>query len=141
VNDLVLQQQIDKLIDAGRQLPQVEMPTLHWLLEGMYARQILIPEGTIIVGRYHKKPHFFMVLKGSIGVTTEDGIKALRAGNMLMCPPGARRVGIAYEDTIVVTIHRTEATSLEEIEDDVVEFDIRHRYGVGNEILLEEKPS
>lgn len=142
MNDL--QTKTDELIDALRVVPQVTMPTLHWLLEGMYCRQIMIPEGTVFVGRVHKKPHYFMVLKGSACVSTEDGLKEIRAGNILMAPSGMKRVGITYEDTVFVTVHRTEAKTLEEIADDLVEFDVRARYGVGNEILpnlLEEKPS
>ena len=125
----------EELIENLRAVPQVTMPTCHWLLEGMYCRQILIPEGTVFVGRVHKKPHYFMCLKGSAAISTEDGFKTIRAGNVLMAPPGMKRVGITHEDTIFVTVHRTEATTLQEIADDLVEFDLRGRYGIGNEIL------
>lgn len=137
MNDVIPVEKIDKLIEGLRNLPQVEMPTLHWLLDGMYCRQIMIPEGTVFVGRVHKKPHYFMVLKGSAAVSTEEGLKEIRAGNVLMAPPGMKRVGITHEDTIFVTVHRTDATTLEEIADDLVEFDARARYGIRNDILPE----
>ena len=111
------------------------MPTRHFLVEGMYLRQILIPAGTIFVGRRHKKLHYFICLRGSAGLQTEDGIKRICAGMVLMSAPGDQRIGVTYEDTIFATIHRTEETELAAIEDDVVEFDPDSRYGVGNQII------
>jgi hypothetical protein len=135
MNQPVPVEKIEGLIEELRKVPQVQMPTCHWLLEGMYCRQILIPEGTVFVGRVHKKPHYFMCLKGSAAISTEDGLQEIRAGNVLMAPPGMKRIGITHEDTIFVTVHRTEATNMQDIADDLVEFDLRGRYGVNNEIL------
>jgi quercetin dioxygenase-like cupin family protein len=144
VTEINMTDRIQALKAAAQDLPQVHMPTKHFLLEGMYARQILIPSGTAFVGRKHKKPHYFMCLKGGAMVTLEDGsIGNLQAGMILMSPPGVQRAGLTYEDTIFVTIHRTEETDLPDIEADCTEFDPSARYGVGNEILqiLPEKPS
>ena len=131
---------IDEVVKVVREAPQAEMPSRHFLLEGMYLRQVLIREGILFIGREHKKPHYFMVLKGSCGIHTENGIKVLKAGMVLMSPPGTRRAGITYEDTIFVTVHRTEETDLERIESDLTEIDPNSRYGVGNVIqpLLEK---
>lgn len=136
--NLVLQDQIEKFREAAHNLPQVVMPTKHFLLDGMYVRQIFIPMGTAFVGRVHKKFHFFMVLKGSAEVTMDNDIVTLKAGMVLMCPPGTRRAGLTLEDTVFVGVFRTEATKLENIEDDLTEFNSTARYGVGNEILPQE---
>lgn len=133
MNEVALRDKIELLQEACRPLPQVTMPTRHFLLEGMYLRQILIPAGTLFIGRVHKKPHYFLVLAGAAQVTTDEGFAVLRAGMVLMSPPGVKRAGITIQDTIFATIHRTEATRLEDIEGDLTEYDPAGRYGVGNE--------
>jgi mannose-6-phosphate isomerase-like protein (cupin superfamily) len=129
---------IEKFQEAARRLPQVSLPTMSFLLEGMYLRQCLIPAGTAFVGREHKKPHYFICAKGSAQVTTDKGIKLLTAGMCLMVEPGHKRAGVTVEDTVFITIHRTEYTELSEIEDDLVVFDPAARFTVGNKALPQE---
>ena len=69
-------------------------------------------------------------------VTLDDGtIANFKPGMVFLCQPGAQRVGLTYEDTVFVTVHRSDETMLKNIEDDCVEYDSTSRYGVGNEIL------
>ena len=133
-----IQGQITKLEDIGRQLPQVPLPTGNYLLEGMYLRQCCIPGGTAFVVREHKKPHFFICARGSAQITTENGIELIKAGMMLMVKPGSKRAGVTIEDTVFITVHRTDVTELAAIEDDLVIFDSRAMFGVGNQILPEK---
>jgi quercetin dioxygenase-like cupin family protein len=142
-NVVSLDDKIQEIKEASRNLPQVTMPTKHFLVDGMYARQILIPSGTFFVGRRHKKVHYFMILTGGAWVTGDDGKPHnLKAGMLFMCLPDTQRMGLTYEDTVFVTVHRTDETLLKNIEDDCVEYDSTNRYGTGNEILqVLEKPS
>jgi hypothetical protein len=134
--EITLQDKIQALKTAVKDLPQVVMPTRHFLVDDMYCRQIRIPAGTAFVGRRQKKPHYFMCLAGGAMMTAVDGsIYRIIPGMVLICSPGAQRVGLTWEDTIFVTVHRTKATDLAAIEDDCVEYDPTSRYGVGNEIL------
>jgi len=127
---------IEELKQLGQNVPQVVMPTLHFLVDGMYVRQIRIPAHTAFVGRKHKKFHYFMCLAGGAWVTAEGSEPAnIKAGMVLLCRPGEQRIGVTYDETIFVTVHRTDETQLGSIEDDCVEFDPTSRYGVGNEIL------
>ena len=136
VTEISMTDKIDALKAAVKNVPQVVMPTRHFLVEGMYARQILIPAHTAFVGRKHKKPHYFMCLAGGAMVTADDGsIHNVRAGMVLMSALGTQRIGVTYADTVFVGIFRTDETDLAKIEDDLVEFDPTARYGVGNEIL------
>lgn len=131
-----IENSIQVIKELAQELPQVVMPTKHFLVDGMYARQILIPAHTAFVGRRHKKQHYFMVLAGGAWVTGPDDKPVnLRPGMLLMCMPDTQRMGVTYADTIFVTVHRTDQDQLKNIEDDCVEFDSTNRYGVGNEIL------
>jgi len=133
-----MQDKIQALKIAAANLPQVEVPTQHFLLDGIYVRQTFIPAGTAFVGRRHKKQHFFMVLKGLAEVTMDEGIVTLRAGMTLICGPGTRRAGLTLEDTIFAGVFRTDKTDLKEIEAELTEFDPTSRFGVGNEIIPQE---
>ena len=136
MNEVEVQSSIQKLKILARDLPQVVMPTQHFLVDGMYARQIRIPAHTAFVGRKHKKFHYFICAAGGAWVTNSSGKPVhIRPGMLLMCGPGAQRVGVTYDDTIFITVHQTEESQLKNIEDDCVEFDSTNRYGVGNEIL------
>ncbi len=130
-----LKHSIVKVEKLARQLPQQSLPTMSFLLEGMYCRQCLIPAGTLFVGREHKVPHYFICARGAAAVTTEDGIKQLTAGMILMVAPGHKRMGIASEDTVFITVHRTNETDLSKIEDDIVVSDPLSRFGINNQLL------
>lgn len=63
----------------------------------------------------------------------DDGsIMKMKSGAVLMSPPGTRRAGVTYEDCIFVTVHRSDAETLADIEAEVVEFDPSIHYGLGN---------
>jgi len=138
MTNLVMADKIQALKAAAVNLPQTEIPTQHFLLDGMYVRQTFIKAGTIFVGRVHRKPHFFMCIKGVAEVTMDEEVVRLCAGMTLMCTPGTRRAGITLEDTVFAGVFRTDKTDLKEIEEELTEFDPTCRFGVGNEILPKE---
>jgi hypothetical protein len=123
---------IDRAEVELAKLPQPDIPTRSYLLEGMYCRQCMIPGGIAFIGREHKKPHYFMILKGRVGITTPEGIVELRAGNIIMSEPGTKRMGITYEDTVFCTIHRTDKTEMTGIEEDVVIYSPNQTVGLNN---------
>jgi hypothetical protein len=104
-------------------MPQVELGTEHFFVPGMYCRRVYRPAGTLIVGKVHKHPHFFLCAKGEIIAWTEKGMKKLQAGDVVECQPGTKRVTLALQDSIGVTIHKTEQTDLDDLEDELVEPD------------------
>ena len=113
-----------ELVDAFRKelakLPQMELVTQHHFADGMYARVCHLPAGTLFVGKVQKKEHFFMITKGFLDVWHEGGIVTMIEGAIVTASPGSRRVGICWEDTIAVTIHRTDKTDLDEIEAETI---------------------
>lgn len=112
------------------QFPQVELPTFHWFADGMYARVVERPAGALIVGKIHKKPHFYIVTKGRVQI----GKDIFEAGTVIVSQPGTKRAVYALEDSICMTIHRTDKTDLAEIEAELVEQDESSPFGVGNKL-------
>ena len=98
---------------------QIEMPVEHILLDGMYARKLFIPKGTILIGKIHKKSCINIVASGDISVMTESGSKRVKAGYTLVSPAGIQKVGYAHEDTIFINVFRTDETDIEKIENEI----------------------
>lgn len=86
-------------------LPQVDMPVEHDHCSGLYARTMHIPAGTVLTGAVHRHECFFVVRKGLLVVTTDDGVRELSAGDMFVTPAGTKRAGLAMADCVVTTFH------------------------------------
>ena len=123
IKETPTREQIDRLQAEMVKMPQVELQTEHYFVPGMYCRRVFRPAGTLIVGKIHKKPHFFLCVKGEIIAWTENGMRKLQAGDIVECKPGTKRVTLATQDSIGVTIHKTEETDLDKIELELVEPD------------------
>ena len=141
MNDLELpthvdREQIERLQAEMSVMPQVELVTEHQFSPGMYMRKIFRPAGTLIVGKVHKKPHFFLCAKGEIIAWTEGGMKRLQAGDIVESQPGTKRVTLAVTDAIGITIHRTDLTDLDEIEAELIEPDLTALFDSANKLKV-----
>jgi len=88
-----------------------------------YAREMLIPKGTIIIGKIHRHQHLNFISKGRATVFTEFGKKVLEAPCTFVSEVGLKRAVYAEEDTLWTTVHLTEFTGeecLTEIENEVI---------------------
>lgn len=92
----------------------------HFFAPGCYAREMTIPKGTIIIGKIHKHAHVNIISAGVALVVTESGKMTIKAPHTFISTPGTKRVVRALEDVIWTTIHVTEETDLEKIEDYVI---------------------
>jgi len=139
LNDLefpnhVSREQVERLQSEMALMPQAELTTEHSFSPGMYLRKVFRPAGTLIVGKVHKEPHFFLCAKGEIIAWTENGMKRLQAGDVVESKPGTKRVTLAVTDAIGITIHKTDKTDLDEIEAELIEPDTTALFDANNEI-------
>jgi quercetin dioxygenase-like cupin family protein len=117
-------------------LPQAELETRHLFADGMYARELCIPAGVLIVGKAHLRDHFFLLTKGRLRVTTAEGrVEEISAPCAFASPAGAKRAGLALEDSVCVTVHRTDATDLNTIESELIEPDAEALFDSANKLL------
>lgn len=112
----------DAMLQARAQgaLVECDFPLEHTFTEGAYARQMTIPRGSVIVGKIHRHAHLNFVMRGKCSVFTEKGVKEIVAPAMFVSTPGTKRVVFAQEETVWVTVHVTEETDLEKIEDQII---------------------
>lgn len=97
-------------------LGTIEIPVKHYFSQGVYAREITIPKGTVLTGKIHKYSQLNILSKGDISVLTEEGIKRVQAPFAIVSPPGTKRVAYAHEESVWTTVHGTEERDLEKIE-------------------------
>lgn len=95
-------------------------PVRHIFAPGAYAREMLIPAGTVIIGKIHKHAHLNFITRGRAKVATEFGPMEITAPCTFVSQPGTKRVVHALEDVLWTTVHITEETDLEKIEDYVI---------------------
>lgn len=104
--------------------PQIEMHVIHHFSKGLYARELHIPKGTILVGKTHRFENLNIISKGEISVYTDEGVKRIAAPCTIVSPPGTKRVGYAHEDTVWTSIHATNETDVDAIENEVIADDV-----------------
>lgn len=119
-------------------LPQYEPITDHYFHGGMYCRKVFRHAGVCLVGKVHKKEHFYIVVSGKIIVSTDDGTKELKTGDVICCKPGTQRAVLALTDAVCVTVHRTDKTTVEDVEKECVVYDPDSAYIEGNKLKLKE---
>ena len=56
-------------------LPQYEPETKHTFHGGMYCREVFRHAGVLVVGKVHKKEHFYYIVSGTVAITTDDGVQ------------------------------------------------------------------
>jgi hypothetical protein len=82
-------------------LPQAAIVTEHIFNDGVYERKITIPPWTILTGAEHKTAYRVRVEKGTIAVTTDEGVKVVTAPVEFDAPAGAQRAGRVFDDEVV----------------------------------------
>jgi hypothetical protein len=132
---------VDRVADlqkAVSQMPQYEPMTDHIFHGGMYCRQVFSHAGVLVVGKVHKKEHFYMIVSGTVAITTDDGAIEVTGPYLFCSKPGTKRAVLALTDTLCITIHRADSDTVEAAEDELVEEDPDSMYTVGNQVKRPE---
>lgn len=96
-------------------------PLTHSFADNIYVREIFIPKGMVLVGKIHKHSHPNFLMSGEVVVATEHhGLERIKAPKAMISEAGTKRAVIALEDTVWITVHATDETDLEKIEDYVI---------------------
>lgn len=82
-----------------------DFPVKHFKAPGMIGRQMLIPKGSVIVGKIHKHAHLNQISYGHVRVATEFGDMEIKGPHTFTSEPGVKRVVVALEDTLWTTFH------------------------------------
>lgn len=139
MNDVAAIDSVVALQAALSELPQYEPPTKHIFHGGMYCRQVWRQAGVLVVGKVHRKEHFYLIVSGTVAITTDEGVQRITGPRLLCCTPGTKRAVYAETDALCVTFHRTDATTVEAAETELVEADANSMYSHGNQIKVDAR--
>jgi hypothetical protein len=128
---LAAQKEMQDMIDSGVAKSALEACTLkHYFTPkdekygcSTYAREILLPKGSFVIGKIHRHQHLNFISKGKVKVFTEFGEKSFEAPCTFVSEIGLKRAVYAEEDTIWTTVHLTEfdkESDLDKIEQEVI---------------------
>jgi hypothetical protein len=95
----------------------VECPLNHQFAKGIYFREIFMPAGTFVIGHEHKTEHFNVVLSGCAKVLMDGEVVDIIAPCVFVSKPGVRKFLLITEDMRWATIHPTDETDIEKLED------------------------
>ena len=105
---------------VGHEMDDSMCPVKHTFVEGAYIREMFIPKGVIITSKIHKTVHPYFLMRGDISIATEDGIVRLVAPHSGVSKFGSKRIAFTHADTVWITVHVTQHTDLNKIEEEVI---------------------
>lgn len=117
-------QNIVKFEEKMRQVPGClgpdPFPLTHNFADGTYIRQLTCPARTLTVTKIHAQTHAFFLLKGTISILTEEGVRKLTAPYSGITKAGTKRIIFHHDEVIFTTVHSTKETDLDKIEAEVI---------------------
>lgn len=122
VNDKI--DQLEVLISEGE---RIEFPLNHTIANGWYMREVFMPKSelpkhTFVTSLVHGDLSPFFMLKGKIALISEnDGEEIIEAPYYGMTLPNTRRAARIIEDTIWVTVHKTDIVPKSDSKEDILE--------------------
>ncbi len=130
-------EQIDRFQELLSLYPQFEPETTHYFADGMYCRHVVQPEDSCVLGKEHAKPHFFVLLEGSMTVVGSGYRMKITAPRVLSCVPGDKRALYAHTRSVYMTIHKTDKTDLDEIEAELIRDDGKALFDSANKLKFD----
>lgn len=113
-------QKVD-ILEAGlATFPQTQMEPVHHFSKGMYIRELTLPAEQFIVSKLHKTEHMCILGQGEVSIWRGGGLVKLTAPLCFKSHPGARRVLYTHTECVFYTIHATNVTDLDDLEEEII---------------------
>ena len=106
-------------IDSGELMGQ-DCPVVHRFADGCYLREIFMPQGARVIGKIHATEHFNILLTGRVTVITAEGSQEITAPYTFVSKSGVQKVVIIHEDCLWQTVHVTDKTNIDEIDEEII---------------------
>jgi len=129
--------QIEDFQRAASMLPQAEFETKHYFSDGMYCREVMQPKDSVVIGKVHIKPHLFMLLSGEMTIVGNGYRERVKAPYVLAADGDDKRALYAHEDSVYVTVHKTDKTNLDELEKELIKDDDRYLFDSSNRLKFD----
>lgn len=100
-------------------LPQGEIPLKETWSGGIYIREIIMPKGTLLVGKRHRHKTCNMVISGEVEVYLSSDMHSTRmkAPRQFESGENVKKLIFAYENSVFMTFHATKERDPDKIEE------------------------
>lgn len=114
--DSLLSQKVGALLQNTKNMPRIQCEEAHFFGPNLYIKQVTMPAGAMIVGKYHRVEHLCNMLTGRMIIVNAEGErKELIAPCTFVAPPG-RKIAYIIETVVFQNIYSTSETDLEKLE-------------------------
>jgi hypothetical protein len=120
VNLTRYREQIIEFESVLKQLPQLSEELIHHFAHGVYAREMRVPGGTILVGKIHRYSCINFIMSGVVEVRSQEGAYRIEAPYVFVSPGLTKRAMVALTDLTWVTVHPANSENLDELERDLI---------------------
>jgi hypothetical protein len=110
----------EKIKSLPEALGEDPFPLIHSFAQGLYIREIHVPSNVWTVTKIHKNSHVAFLLKGTLYIREEWGDKKITAPCYFITKAGTKRLIYHEGDVVLVTVHATEETDIEKIEEEII---------------------
>lgn len=115
---------IARLAAAINHIGGTEFPVRHYFAAGLYAREMSMPAGSLLISHIHREQHICTCSSGAILVfQIRDAGPAItqliQAPFTMISEPNSQRVGFTLTDTVWTSYHATSETDLDKLEADL----------------------
>jgi mannose-6-phosphate isomerase-like protein (cupin superfamily) len=117
---LVMRSKIADLEAVMKTMPQYQETLVHHFATGLYAREMRVEAGTVLVGKLHRRDCLNFIMAGEAEVVTEEGRFRVRAPEVFVSPAGTKRSMAALTDLVWITVHASTETDLGKLEAEMI---------------------
>lgn len=96
---------------------QAECKVTHHFSPGVYSRELFVPAGSLVMGHEHREECMNILLEGRIAIQIDGEYQEMKAPQMFKSRAGLRKLAYIFEDMRFLTIHATDETDPERLED------------------------
>ncbi len=94
------------LLDNPETFPKVDIKTNHYFGHGTYVREVIMPAGTLVTGKIHRKSCVNILSMGVMRVSMSNGEAAeIQAPHTFVSGPGIKKAVYAVTDCVFVNVH------------------------------------
>jgi len=111
-----MRKMIADLEETLLKLPQLEVPIKEYFSNNVYAREMIVPKGSIVVGKIHRFQNLNILSAGEVTVFSIDGKMRVKAPFTFVASEGSKRVFYMHEDSVWTTILGTDEKDWKDIE-------------------------
>lgn len=103
--------------------------TSHHFAPGVYLREFFLPKGMYFTSKIHKTTHLLIVACGKAAIISDEGREVIEGPTVLTTVPGTKRAVYGIEDTTFFTVHVSEETDLDKLENKIIAKDFDELLG------------